>query len=669
MNKLITLNFIGDFEAGFWVLIREEGKELAGERCGWESNKSLPSDYEDWRTNYLKCLEQSRGFEGGGIINEIEETIKDCKTSYERLVTHFNAWLLSEGGKSCRKFVRERLQPLKGTSGEARVVIQTEKTLLKKMPWHFWERDLFGNICLGRAAIAIGPPKFKAPEKLQAPSKNAPVRILAVLGSNDNNIKTEKDCQVLEALSASEEEKKTVKWMTALKNGFLSILKQLHKFFSRIIFHIEQNKAKNEEVLKTSVVRTILEFLRDFISKIIEHKTNSPNKIDVKCESQPNLADLSRYIKAQEGWGIICYSGHSRSDQNGNLAWLNINNQEQISIEELKAHFKTAIGQNLQLVVFNSCDGLGLAKQLADLYLPQSIVMLEEIPDKVAYVFFKHFFTAFIEEKRSLYPAMRKARYELKQFEERYPGVTSLPVITQNASVDQLSLDSFFLEKPEPIHKDVLKVVDKRIPVRLKKSMSFLSQRHFWKRALQVSGIIVALVISYVGIDAIVPSGKKVILEIENSTRDEYVLTGVYSDEPYLIEHLKFFPSKPIRQAQFKYDDYAKSVDLTQSQGIVVPDYTISRELLEKEFGEKFNFWFLDDERFTFYFQSQDVVDFKCELLTVDNQMIPCEIKETGYLSILRGIPWYYKASLWSFIWWLFIDILFFRRKRDAQYV
>jgi len=668
MNKLITLNFTGDFETGFWVIIREEGKELAGEVCKWIPNSELPSDYENWRTNYFKCLEQSRGnFEGGGTIN-IDETIKDCKTSYERLESNFNVWLLSEGGKSCWKFVRERLQPLIGTSGEARVVIQTENTLLKKMPWHLWERDLFGNICLGKATIAIGLPKFKAPERLQAPSKKAPVRILAILGSNDNNINTKRDCQVLEDLSASEEEKKTVfqKWMTALKNGILSIFKQFHKFFSRIIFHIEQNKAKNEDVLKTSVVRTILEFLRDFLSKIIDHKTNRPNKIDVKCKPQPNLADLSRYIRAQEGWGIICYSGHTRSDQNGNLAWLKINSQEEISIEDLKANFKIAIGQNLQLVVFNSCDGLGLAKQLADLYLPQSIVMLEEIPDKVAYVFFKHFFTAFIEEKRTIYPAMRRARIELNQFEERYPGITSLPVITQNASVNQLSLDSF-LEKPEPFHKEVSQSVAKRIPVRLKKSMAFLSQRHFWKRALQVSGIVVALVISYFGIDAIVPSGKKVILEIENSTPDEYVLTGVYSDEPYLIEHLKLYPSKPIMQTRFKYDDYTKLVNLTQSQDIV-PDYTISRESLQKEFGEKFNFLFLDDERFTFYFQSQDIVNFKCELLTVDNRMIPCEIKETGYLSIFRGIPWYYKASLWSFIWWLFIDILFFRRKRDAQY-
>ncbi|NEP53729.1 MAG: hypothetical protein F6K63_11220 [Moorea sp. SIO1G6] len=49
--------------------------------------------------------------------------------------------------------------------------------------------------------------------------------------------------------------------------------------------------------------------------------------------------------------------------------------------------------------IFNSCDGLGLAYQLAaqqDLYLPQVIVMAEKVPDPVSPKFLRYFLEAYI---------------------------------------------------------------------------------------------------------------------------------------------------------------------------------------------------------------------------------------------------------------------------------
>ncbi|NEQ88072.1 MAG: hypothetical protein F6K26_51420, partial [Moorea sp. SIO2I5] len=55
--------------------------------------------------------------------------------------------------------------------------------------------------------------------------------------------------------------------------------------------------------------------------------------------------------------------------------WLELNELERISIDDFEIAFGKAIAKGLQLAIFNSCDGLGLAQQLAKLNLPRSIVL------------------------------------------------------------------------------------------------------------------------------------------------------------------------------------------------------------------------------------------------------------------------------------------------------
>ncbi len=59
------------------------------------------------------------------------------------------------------------------------------------------------------------------------------------------------------------------------------------------------------------------------------------------------------------------------------------------------APLRKAISRGLQLAIFNSCDGLGLANDLAELNIPQIIVMRSPVPDLVAQEFLKHFLKAF----------------------------------------------------------------------------------------------------------------------------------------------------------------------------------------------------------------------------------------------------------------------------------
>jgi hypothetical protein len=152
----------------------------------------------------------------------------------------------------------------------------------------------------------------------------------------------------------------------------------------------------------------------------------------VKTLKQPTRQEFFEILK--EDWQIIFYSGHSESDDNGNIGWIHINKQDKIEISEFKETIKQAITKGLKLFIFNSCDGLGLAYQLAELNLPQSIVMREEIPDLVAQDFLKYFLENY-KKGKSLCASVLQAKTGLEYWEKDYPGVSWLPVIWQNPGV------------------------------------------------------------------------------------------------------------------------------------------------------------------------------------------------------------------------------------------
>jgi len=146
--------------------------------------------------------------------------------------------------------------------------------------------------------------------------------------------------------------------------------------------------------------------------------------------TQPSKAALFRYLLNPDGWHIFFFAGHSRTDEEGEFQ---INQKESLTIGALKHHLKTAIENGLQLAIFNSCDGIGLAKDLAKLNLPQSIVMRLPVPDKVAQRFLELFLARFAKQGESLYAAVYETRGLLAdQFGKEYPGVEWLPMICQN---------------------------------------------------------------------------------------------------------------------------------------------------------------------------------------------------------------------------------------------
>ena len=149
---------------------------------------------------------------------------------------------------------------------------------------------------------------------------------------------------------------------------------------------------------------------------------------------QPSRQELNHILWDEQGWDILFFAGHSSSQPDGAMGTIELNQSQRLTIAQLKYALQAAIARGLQLAIFNSCDGLGLARALADLFIPQLIVMREPVPDLVAQEFLKHFLTAFSGGK-SFYLAVREARQKLQGLEHNFPCATWLPTICQNPAV------------------------------------------------------------------------------------------------------------------------------------------------------------------------------------------------------------------------------------------
>lgn len=159
-----------------------------------------------------------------------------------------------------------------------------------------------------------------------------------------------------------------------------------------------------------------------------QHIINNLPDVKATFLVKPERKEINDQLWEQP-WDILFFAGHSQTlDETGRIY---INETDSLTIEELKYGLKRAIGQGLQLAIFNSCDGLGLARELASLNIPQIIVMREPVPNLVAQEFLKYFLLAFHGGK-PLYLAVREARERLQGLEGRVPCATWLPVIYQN---------------------------------------------------------------------------------------------------------------------------------------------------------------------------------------------------------------------------------------------
>jgi branched-chain amino acid transport system substrate-binding protein len=151
---------------------------------------------------------------------------------------------------------------------------------------------------------------------------------------------------------------------------------------------------------------------------------------------KPTRQALSDQLFAQP-WDILFFAGHSKSATNLETGAILINDHDQLSLKEVKHAVRKAGENGLQLAIFNSCDGLGLAQEMAELRVPRIIVMREPVPDAIAQNFLKYFLQSFSKGER-FFLAVRNAREQLHALENEYMCASWLPVICQSADPPEL---------------------------------------------------------------------------------------------------------------------------------------------------------------------------------------------------------------------------------------
>jgi WD40 repeat protein/energy-coupling factor transporter ATP-binding protein EcfA2 len=160
---------------------------------------------------------------------------------------------------------------------------------------------------------------------------------------------------------------------------------------------------------------------------------------ETQCLVNPSRQEFDTALWDTTGWDILFFAGHSQTEGRSGRIYINnlpTDTDRSLTIEQLEEALKAAIGKGLQIAIFNSCDGLGLAQALARLQLPVGIVMQEPVPNRVAQEFFIYFLEAYAQEHLSLYLSVRQARRKLQGLENNFPGASWLPVIYQNPAVE-----------------------------------------------------------------------------------------------------------------------------------------------------------------------------------------------------------------------------------------
>lgn len=157
---------------------------------------------------------------------------------------------------------------------------------------------------------------------------------------------------------------------------------------------------------------------------------------EIKILTEPRRYEINDELW-ERTWDILFFTGHSNTEGDTGKIYLNQGTEEReqefLTIPDLKYSLQKAIANGLQIALFNSCDGLGLAYQLGQLNIPHVIVMREQIKDLIAQKFLRYFLNHFTQGY-PLHLAVREARQQLQGHETLFPCASWLPVLCQSAT-------------------------------------------------------------------------------------------------------------------------------------------------------------------------------------------------------------------------------------------
>lgn len=142
---------------------------------------------------------------------------------------------------------------------------------------------------------------------------------------------------------------------------------------------------------------------------------------------QPSQRLLNETLRDPQGWDVFCFCGHSGLGRD--RIWLNP--QEALDFTTFKHTLTTAVNGGLTLAILNCCSGLDLAKQLADLAVPHTIVMREPVSDALTQAFLTYCLAALAQDDFAG-TSLHLPCQQLEALEQTCQYATWLPVWFQN---------------------------------------------------------------------------------------------------------------------------------------------------------------------------------------------------------------------------------------------
>jgi len=161
---------------------------------------------------------------------------------------------------------------------------------------------------------------------------------------------------------------------------------------------------------------------------------NQVQNLGATILTKPMPQEFFSTLRDSQGWDILFFAGHSKTVTGTGEGSIELNESHSISIRDFKNSLTTAINQGLKIAIFNSCDGLGLAQNLAHLNIPVTIVWREPISDEVAQKFVVEFFKEYTVNHCQLETALRRARERLEDCYDS-PAATWMPIIFHNPNI------------------------------------------------------------------------------------------------------------------------------------------------------------------------------------------------------------------------------------------
>ena len=180
MNKLVILKLDGDFHDGFRVSLEigEDGAlpdiELSDNTLKLPPLPTLPDIYQDWSKSYRSLDGYRIKPKKDQITNVRFQSLKtECHTHTDILKQQFITWLQAESFRRIQELCLTQLT----TVDEVRVIIRTNETQLRKLPWHLW--DLFDYYPHAEVAFSsLSSQRFKRRDRSH-------IRILIILGNSE----------------------------------------------------------------------------------------------------------------------------------------------------------------------------------------------------------------------------------------------------------------------------------------------------------------------------------------------------------------------------------------------------------------------------------------------------------------------------------------------------